>query len=280
MKKNRLWQIIYYSWLVLFVLLPIISVIYQSFFDINGHFSLTNYKTFFSSIYLKMTFNSFLYAFIITLVCIILAYPLAYGLSKFKHANFIIVLLILPSWINLLLKTYAFMGILGKNGILNQITIALTGSSHDLLFSIGGFLIVSVYIFLPFTISPLVNGFKDINQNIIKAGYDLGASKWQVFWHIYFPLTKQALLSAIQIVFIPSLSIFMITRLIAGNRIITLGTAIEQHFLTTGNWGMGSTIGTILIVILVISIILMNVNWKGRKKIHQQEDFIQGGTNA
>lgn len=226
-----------------------------------------------------MTLNSFLYASIITFVCIVLAYPLAFGLSKLKHAQFWLVLFMIPSWINLLLKTYAFMGILGEHGIISQITQLLTGSSVDLLFTITGFIIVSVYIFLPFTIMPLVNGFLDINHNIIRAGYDLGASSWQVFWRLYLPLTKQAMYSAIQIVFIPTLSIFMITRLIAGNRIITLGTAIQEHFLTTGNWGMGSTIGTILIIILCISIFLLNTNYKSKKKI-KERDLIQGGGNA
>lgn len=277
--KNRLAKVLYYTWLVIFVLLPILLVIVQSFFDVNGHFSLENYHTFFSSIYLKMTLNSFLYASIITFVCIVLAYPLAFGLSKLKLAQFWLVLFMIPSWINLLLKTYAFMGILGEHGIISQITQLLTGSSVDLLFTIIGFIIVSVYIFLPFTIMPLVNGFLDINHNIIRAGYDLGASSWQVFWRLYLPLTKQALYSAIQIVFIPTLSIFMITRLIAGNRIITLGTAIQEHFLTTGNWGMGSTIGTILIIILCISIFLLNTNYKSKKKI-KERDLIQGGGNA
>ncbi len=277
--KNRLAKVLYYTWLVIFVLLPILLVIVQSFFDVNGHFSLENYHTFFSSIYLKMTLNSFLYAFIITFICIVLAYPLAFGLSKLKHSQFWLVLFMIPSWINLLLKTYAFMGILGEHGIISQITQLLTGSSVDLLFTITGFIIVSVYIFLPFTIMPLVNGFLDINHNIIRAGYDLGASSLQVFWRLYLPLTKQALYSAIQIVFIPTLSIFMITRLIAGNRIITLGTAIQEHFLTTGNWGMGSTIGTILIIILCISIFLLNTNYKSKKKI-KERDLIQGGRNA
>lgn len=277
--KNRLAKVLYYTWLVIFVLLPILLVIVQSFFDVNGHFSLENYYTFFSSIYLKMTLNSFLYASIITFICIVLAYPLAFGLSKLKHAQFWLVLFMIPSWINLLLKTYAFMGILGEHGIISQITQLLTGSSVDLLFTITGFIIVSVYIFLPFTIMPLVNGFLDINHNIIRAGYDLGATSLQVFWRLYLPLTKQALYSAIQIVFIPTLSIFMITRLIAGNRIITLGTAIQEHFLTTGNWGMGSTIGTILIIILCISIFLLNTNYKSKKKI-KERDLIQGGGNA
>lgn len=277
--KIKLAKILYYSWLIIFVIFPIFLVVVQSFFDVEGNFSLVNYQTFFSSIYLKMTINSFIYAFLITLVCIVLAYPLAFGLSKLKHAQFWLVLFMLPSWINLLLKTYAFMGILGEHGVISQISKLLTGQSTDLLFTVTGFIIVSVYIFLPFTIMPLVNGFMDINQNIIRAGYDLGASSWQVFSRLYLPLTKRALYSAIQIVFIPTLSIFMITRLIAGNRIITLGTAIEQHFLTTGNWGMGSAIGTILIIILCVSIFVLNTNRRSKKKIKDQ-DLIQGGTNA
>lgn len=279
MKKNKLFKFVYYTWLVLFVICPIFLVIIQSFLDVDGNFSLVNYQTFFSSVYLKMTFNSFLYAFLITIICLILAYPLAFGLTKIKHQSLIIILIMIPSWFNLLLKTYAFMGIMGEHGIINQISMLLSGDTHQLLFTIQGFLIVSVYMFLPFMVIPLYNGFKDINNNIIRAGYDLGATKWQVLWRIYLPLSKKSLYSAIQIVFIPTLSIFMITRLIAGNRIITLGTAIEQHFLTTGNWGLGSTIGTILIIILCISIFLLNTNFKSKKK-KVTTPIVQGGNNA
>ncbi len=265
MKKIKIHKIIYLLWLIVFVIIPISLVVIQSFLDINGQFTFNNYQTFFSPVYLKMTFNSVFYALLITISCLVLAYPLAFFISKVKYSEIWLILFLAPSWINLLLKTYAFISILGVNGIISKISELLTKQNLDLLYTIPGFLIVGVYIFLPFTILPLVNGIKDINKNIIKAGYDLGANSWDVFIHIYLPLTKHAILSAMQIVFIPALSIFMITRLIAGNRIITLGTAIEQHFLTTGNWGLGSVIGTILIVILALSIIFANSKFKFKK---------------
>ena len=271
-------RFIYYIFLLLLVLIPLSLIIIQSFIDVNVNFTLTNYQQFFSPIYLKMTFNSFLYAGLITFFCLILAYPLAYGLTKLKYQKVILLLIIIPSWINLLLKAYAFLGLLGSQGIVNQIIKLLTGDTVNLLFNVTGFLIVSVYIFLPFTIIPLYNGIKSINPNIARASNDLGATKLQTLRFVHLPLSKQAVYSAIQIVFIPSLSIFMITRLIAGNRIITLGTAIEQHFLTTGNWGIGSAIGTILIITLIISILIINkVN---KRKRTNNKYLVQGGTNA
>ena len=272
---KKLYKIIYYFWLISFVIIPLLSIIINSFFDINNKFTFDNYLTIFTPLYLKMAFTSIFYATIITIICLIFAYPLAYILTKMKKGKIILFLFLIPTWINLLLKTYAFLGILGKDGLINKI-LSNFDINISLLFNPIGFLIVSIYIFLPFTIIPIYNSFTSINQNLIWAAKDLGASRIALIKKIYLPLTKDGIYSAFQIVFIPTLSIFMITRLIAGNRIITIGTAVEQHFLVTGNWGIGSAIGTILIIILIISIVILN---SGDKK-NKDHNIINGGTNA
>lgn len=248
----------YYLWVGLFVVVPISLILIYSFFDLNGNFTWNNYLTFFKSpTYLLMALNSLLLAFVITLVSLIVAYPIAWVISRFKKIrDFLILLVILPMWINLLLKTYAFIGIFSRNGILNNLLATLGLGRHQFLFTDVAFILVAVYDQLPFMILPIYNSVTTINHSLINASSDLGASKSQTFWRVIVPLTLPGIKSGVQAVFIPSLSLFMITRLIGGNRVITLGTAIEEHFLSTMNWGMGSTIGVILIMAMILIMIL------------------------
>ncbi|GAA5348066.1 ABC transporter permease [Streptococcus uberis] len=251
-KTNKLYSIPYFLWIVLFALAPVALLFYKSFFDIEGHLTLANYQTFFSSwTYLRMSFNSILYAGIITLVTLLIAYPAAYCLTKLKHKQLWLMLIILPTWVNLLLKAYAFMGIFGQQGGINAFLSFIGIGPQQILFTDFSFIFVASYIELPFMMLPIFNALDDIDQNVINASRDLGASEVQTFSKVTFPLSLSGVRAGVQSVFIPSLSLFMLTRLIGGNRVITLGTAIEQHFLTTQNWGMGSTIGVILILTML-----------------------------
>ena len=241
MKKttSNLFVAPYILWILLFVLAPVAMIVWQSFFNIEGHFTLENYKTYFASqnlTYLKMSLNSVLYAGIITVVTLVISYPTAFLLTQLKHRQLWLMLIILPTWVNLLLKAYAFIGI----------------GAQQILFTDFSFIFVASYIELPFMILPIFNVLEDMDQNLINASYDLGANRWETFRRVVFPLSMNGVRSGVQSVFIPSLSLFMLTRLIGGNRVITLGTAIEQHFLTTQNWGMGSTIGVVLIVAMLV----------------------------
>ncbi len=243
----------YVLWLILFVISPVALIFYYSFFNVAHQFTLDNYKTFFESgTYLTMTANSVLYAFLITLIALLISYPMAYYISKLKHRNLWILLVILPTWINLLLKAYAFIGLLSHDGMVNNISQWLGLGVHNMLFTNTSFILVAAYIQIPFMILPIYNSLLDINDSYIRASHDLGATAYQTFTKVILPLTKPGIQSGVQIVFIPSLSLFMLSRLIGGNKIITLGTAVEEHFLTTMNWGMGSTIGVVLIISMAI----------------------------
>ncbi|WCN36339.1 ABC transporter permease [Aneurinibacillus uraniidurans] len=246
----------YLLWIVLFVIAPLLLVLYYSFFDIEGHFTLANYEKFFTPVYLKMTLSSFWYAFLITAFSLLIAYPTAYFLTKTKHKQLWLLLIILPTWINLLLKAYAFLGIFGTYGTANALLEVLGIGKKQILFTDFSFLFVSVYIFIPFMILPIFNALEKLNPSFIDAARDLGASSWTTFRRVIFPLTLDGVKSGCQAVFIPALSLFMITRLVAGNRVITLGTAIEQHFLVTQDWGMGATIAVFLILAMVIIMIV------------------------
>ncbi|PIC58924.1 MULTISPECIES: ABC transporter permease [Sporosarcina] len=246
----------YAAWLLLFVLAPIVVIVYYSFFDLSGHLTLANYRNFFTSIYFKLTMSSFWYAFLITFFALLISYPTAYFLTKTKHKQLWLLLIIIPSWINLLLKTYAFIGLMGKYGPINAFLEAVGIGGQQILFTDFSFVFVSVYIFIPFMILPIFNSLDKINPTLLDASKDLGANAWVTFKRVIWPMTTDGVKSGVQVVFIPALSLFMITRLIAGNKVITLGTAIEQQFLVTQNWGMGSTIAVFLIIFMFLIMVL------------------------
>ena len=255
---RRIYSIPYVMWLLLFVIAPVLMIIYQSFFDMNGQFTLANYQTYFTSgTYLSMTINSVWYAFLITIFTLLVSYPTAYFLTKLKHKQLWLMLVILPTWVNLLLKAYAFIGIFSIHGSINQFMSFMGLGTHQILFTDFSFLFVATYIEIPFMIMPIFNALEEMNPSLISASRDLGASSAETFRRVIFPLSLNGVKSGVQAVFIPSLSLFMLTRLIGGNRVITLGTAIEEHFLVTQNWGMGSTIGVILIVAMFIVFALL-----------------------
>ncbi|MGO3017935.1 MAG: ABC transporter permease [Anaerococcus sp.] len=261
-KKYRNLSSVYYLWIALFVIAPIILLFFQSFKDIYGNFTLDNYRNYFSSpTYLLMTANSFLTAFLITGLTLLVSYPFAYFLKSAKNKDFWLLLVTLPTWINLLLKAYAFIGLLNRNG---KIASILGLASEGILFTNPAFILVASYVELPFMILPIFRSLESIPNQYIIASKDLGASSLQTFKRIILPLSMDGVIAGIQAVFIPSLSLFLITRIIGGNKIITLGTAVEEHYLVTQNWGMGSTIGIVLIALMFI--VMLVLNYRNRRK--------------
>lgn len=253
MKKLSMYALPYYLWIALFVIAPLLLLGYHSFFDINHQLTVANYVTFFTSRnYIVMTLSSFFYAFLVTLFTLLMSYPMAYALTLTKHKQLWLMLVILPTWINLLLKAYAFIGILSQTGPINEVLAWIGIGPKQLLFTDASFLFVASYIELPFMLMPIFNSLDEIPYSLIEASFDLGASRWTTVRRILIPLSMRGVKSGIQAVFIPSLSLFMLTRLIGGNRVITLGTAVEQHFLVTQNWGMGATIGVVLMLLMML----------------------------
>lgn len=247
MKKERWYLIPYWLWIIGFVVLPFFFILGQSFFNIHGQFSFENYQRMLQPEYLFMMTASLLYAFLITVFSLLVAYPTAYILSKLKHKQLWLILIIIPTWINLLLKVYSFIGLLGSQGLFNGVITFFGLPAQQFLFTDFSFILVSVNIFIPFMILPLFNAIEKIDFTLVDASFDLGANKLQVFRRIIFPQTLSGIQAAVLAVFIPSLSLFVLTRLISGNKIVTLGTAIEQHYLVTNNYGMGATIAVVLI---------------------------------
>ncbi|MFC0234052.1 ABC transporter permease [Vagococcus entomophilus] len=267
---KRIYSIPYILWLLLFVVTPVLLIIYQSFFGMNGQFTLENYHAYFTSgTYLRMTLNSVWYAFLITVLTLLISYPAAYLLNKTKHKQLWLMLIILPTWVNLLLKAYAFIGIFSINGSINEFLSFVGIGQQQILFTDFSFIFVASYIEIPFMIMPIFNTLEELNPSLVSASRDLGAGSFETFRRVIFPLSLAGVKSGVQAVFIPSLSLFMLTRLIGGNRVITLGTAIEEHFLVTQNWGMGSTIGVVLIVAMIA--IMMLTGEKRKKGGHKKK---------
>lgn len=268
MKSNRQtisFMLPYILWVGLFVLLPLALMVTQSVQNIHHQWTWENYTNFFSSgTYLKMTFNSIFYALLVTVLTLLISYPMAYILSRIKHSQFWLLLVILPTWVNLLLKAYAFIGLLAREGTVNQFLGFMGIAPQQLLFTDASFILVATYIEIPFMILPIYNSLVEINPSLTNAAHDLGATAWQTLKKVIFPLTFNGVKTGIQAVFIPTLSLFMLTRLIGGNRVITLGTAIEEHFMVTQNWGMGSTIGIVLVLAMALTMYLTRERTKKR----------------
>lgn len=266
-KSDTFLMVPYILWVILFVLAPLLLLIYQSLLNVDGAFTFENIVTYFTSTtYLSMTLQSFLYAGSITFITLVISYPAAYILTKTENKELWRMLLILPTWINILLKAYAFIGILSQSGIMNNFLETIGIGPQQILFTNFSFLLVATYIELPFMMLPIMNAIDEIDPSLTKASNDLGANTWETIKNIIIPLSMNGVRSGIQAVFIPSLLLFMLTRLIGGNRVITLGTAIEQHFLVTQNWGMGSTIGIVLILLMFI-VMKLTSNGKTRRGV-------------
>src|SRR5690606_25463224 len=161
---------------------------------------------------------------------------------------------------------YAFIGIFGAHGMANALLEVVGIGSRQILYTDFSFIFVAVYIFIPFMILPIFNALDKLDKTYIDAAMDLGASRWQTFLRVIFPLTLNVVKSGCHVVFIPELSLFMLTRLIAGNRVITLGTAVEQQFLVNQDWGMGSTIAVFLVIIMFIIVALSERGVRNGKK--------------
>lgn len=203
---KRIYSVPYFLWIIFFVIVPLAMLLWQSFFDLNGHFTLNNYILYFSSgTYLLMTWNSILYALIITVVTLVISYPVAYVLTKLKMKQFWLMLIILPTWVNLLLKAYAFIGIFGKYGSVNNFLQFLGIGRTQILFTDLSFILVAAYISIPFMVLPIFNALNDLDDNLVNASADLGASRFQTFTQVIWPLSLNGVRAGVQAVFIPSL---------------------------------------------------------------------------
>lgn len=250
-------------WSALFIVVPVLLVIFFSFtekVDDSYIFSLTHYKRLMNPVYFSVFFRSIWLALISTVICLLIGYPIAYILAKKPEnkRNFFLLVFILPMWMNFLLRTYAWMSILGRNGIINSILTTIGLKPLDLLYSNGAVLLVMVYNFLPFMVLPIYTSLTKIDKDVINAAYDLGAKSSQVFRRVIFPLSIPGVVSGITMVFMPAVSTFVISRLLGGGQYMLVGNLIEQQFTTVGDWNFGSAISIFMMILILISMAIMN----------------------
>lgn len=261
----------YSIWAVVFIVVPLIFVAYYAFTDQNFHFTFDNINRFFTATsqiddgetvkevhtYLVIFMRSLKLAVISTVICLLMGYPLAYIMARAteRTQSILMTLIMIPMWMNFLLRTYAWVTILSKNGILNSLLGRLGMGPADLLYTEGAVILGMVYNFLPFMILPIYTALEKMDQGLIEAAQDLGSNRLQTFTRVIFPLSLPGVLSGVSMVFIPAISTFEITALLGGNKTNLIGNVIEQQFTVTGDWNYGSALSVILMVFLVISLI-------------------------
>lgn len=260
MKQLKWFSYPYIFWMALFIIVPLILVFIFSFttgdIRLNGdfQFSIENFQRFFDPLYLKVLGKSVNLALKSTIICLLLGYPMAMIISRenIKKRNVMILLFVVPMWMNFLLRTYAWMTLLGKNGVLNFLIKKLGFAPLNFIYNDNAVLLGMVYNFLPFMVLPIYSVLIKMDKSLIEAAEDLGANKVKVFLKIIFPLSLPGVVSGFTMVFMPALSTFVISRLLGGGQYMLIGNLIEQQFLWTGDWHFGSAISIIMMAFILI----------------------------
>ena len=279
--KNKLSRLTipYVIWMALFVVAPIIMVVIYAFSAADGGFTLANFAK--MGTYAVVFTRSFKLALIATLICLLIGYPLAYIMSKEgpRFQRVAMVLIMLPMWMNFLLRTYSWMAILENNGLLNQLfqkigLISLYNSifGTDLTFfrminTQGAVVLGMVYNYLPFMILPIYSVIVKMDNSLIEAARDLGANSFNVFRRVILPLSLPGVLSGITMVFVPSVSTFAISKMLGGGTEMLLGDLIEQQYMGGAyNPQLGAAISLVMMVIVVVCMWVMNRFGEGEEQ--------------
>ncbi|MSS11205.1 MULTISPECIES: ABC transporter permease [Clostridia] len=249
----------YIMWMIGFILIPLALIVYYGLTDRSGAFTLANVLSVTSPEHAKALWLSLGLSFISTVLCLILAYPLAMVLRSrgMGQGSFIVFIFILPMWMNFLLRTLAWQTLLEKNGVINGILTALHLPNQNLINTPGAIILGMVYNFLPFMVLPIYNVLMKIDDNVISAARDLGANSVQVLFRILFPLSIPGIVSGITMVFVPALTTFVISNLLGGSKILLIGNVIEQEFTKGSNWNLGSGLSLVLMIFILISMALI-----------------------
>ncbi len=265
---NRKWYSLpYVVWAIIFTVIPILVVVVYGVTvqqpDGSLALSFQNFQRFFTPVYLGVFWRSLLYAAISTIICLLLGYPAALILTSkdLKHKSIMMLLIVIPMWMNLLLRTYSWLTLLENEGLINQLLrfLGVIGKEDHIQFLYGEGAVVfgMVYNYLPFMILPIHSVLSKMDRSMIEAAEDLGASKFNVFRKIIFPLSIPGISSGITMVFVPAITTFAISSILSGNNVNLLGNVIEKQFGVGGDWNFGSTMSLILMVLILISMFVM-----------------------
>jgi len=250
----------YTLWAAGFIIIPLFLVLYYAFTSKAGGFTIENVISITDSTNLKALWLSILLSLISTVICLVLAYPLAMILSAsgVNQSSFMVFIFILPMWMNFLLRTLAWQTLLEKTGVVNSILAKLNLPALNIINTPYAIILGMVYNFLPFMVLPIYNILIKIDVNVINAAKDLGANNIQTFTKVIFPLSLPGVISGITMVFVPALTTFVISDLLGGAKILLIGNVIEQEFKQANNWHAGSGLSFVLMIFIVISILITN----------------------
>ena len=287
--KRTLFAAPYSLWMILFTVLPVILIGYYAFTDQSGAFTLDNFRNFWDSNYTKnqlyaslgpeaaqymvrgtVNVDTLVYslwmAFLCTIICLVLGYPAALFMAdrKMKLGPSLVVLFIIPMWMNFLLRTIAWMSLLEDQGLINQVLRFLGFEGAQLMYNSGAVLLGMVYNFLPFMVFPIYTVLSKQDPKLGEAAQDLGCNEWRTLVKVTMPLSLPGVISGITMVFMPSVTTVFIPRVLGGGNTVMFGDLIESKFLTEGNWNVGSALSLIMMVLILISLsILRKADPKG-----------------
>jgi len=265
--KPKYFSIPYIVWMGIFVITPIIFVIIYAFTTTDGSLTFLNFSA--MGRFLPVFTRSFWLAFVATLICIALGYPVAYILSREgqRVQRLMIMLIMLPMWMNFLLRTYAWMSILENTGLLNRFLAFLGLPTLSIINTPTAVVIGMVYNFLPFMILPIYSVIIKIDRSLYEAAHDLGANTPFVLLKLVFPMSLPGVLSGVMMVFVPAVSTFVISQLLGGGMVMLLGDLIEMQFLGTAyNPHLGSSIALVMMLIVIVFMYVINRFGQGEEK--------------
>ena len=275
MKRFSQLAVPYIVWSILLIVLPMVLIAFYSVTeDGNGivsfTFTLKHYVRFFTDPdFLLVLWRSIKIAVKTTLICIALGYPIAYfiAFSSDRMRNILILAITLPTWINTLVRTYAWIGLLSEGGVIQQV-LNIFGLGHEeLLYTEGAVLIGMVYNFIPFMILQINTSLSKMDKSLMEASNDLGANGLQTFLRVILPLSLPGVVSGISLVFLPAVSSFSIPKLLGGGQFFLIGNVIENQFITVGEWNFGSSISLIMAMIMMATMYV----------VRRLEDYSRGG---
>lgn len=246
-------------WIIAGTVIPLASIAYYGFTDRTGAFTFANILAMFHPDHFQALGLSLLLSIISTVICLVLAFPMAMILkdSKFGKQGFMIFVIILPMWMNFLLRTMAWQVLLERQGVINLIITSIGLPRQELMNTPGAIVLGMVYDFLPFMILPIYNTVSKIDKHIVEAAYDLGATKRQTFTDVIIPMTVPGIVSGITMVFIPALTTFVISNMLGGGKVNLIGNIIEQEFTVNSNWYLGSGLSLVMMIFIIISMLLL-----------------------
>ena len=250
-------------WMAIFTVVPLAIVVWFAFTDTNGSFTLDNVVKIWQ--YAGTYVDSIWMGALATLICLVLAYPVALSISrKSEHMQRTMVMIVmLPMWMNFLLRTYAWMSLLENNGLINQflrwLGVISADASVSMINTDGAVILGMVYNFLPFMILPLYSVMAKMDHRVIEAAQDLGSNGFQVFRRVILPLSAPGIVSGVTMVFVPAVSTFVVSKLLGGSKLMMIGDVIETMFVGDGcDYNVGAALSLVLMVLMLICMSLMH----------------------